>query len=211
MAHAFNHCLSPEDFTLLLNAIPVLSKRGAFHLSEYNQIAPLHARMMETAQTHRSLFKFADTQTKKGDEVSQGFVQLLPDKQTKVETSEGAGGISPSSSASSYSDASESDSEGTDSGSGSESDSEDDGGHGHVSWEKEERQPKLVEEVAPQQQKGEEERRTEEKNTTASSKERHRTRSILKTPPSHEPDEPPGAPLKPKPRRRRHSHHADAL
>jgi hypothetical protein len=71
----FEHCLSPGDFTLLLNAIPVLTKRGAFHLSEYDQIAPLHARMMSVAHRNSSLFQFS-TPDDSDASVHQGSVSL---------------------------------------------------------------------------------------------------------------------------------------
>jgi hypothetical protein len=75
MTRDFEHCLTPSDFTLLLNAIPVLSKRGAFHLKEYDQIAPLHARMMEVARRHRKLFQFAPND-EEDDTVQNGRVSV---------------------------------------------------------------------------------------------------------------------------------------
>jgi hypothetical protein len=79
MVSTFEHCLTPTDFTLLLNAIPVLTKRGAFHLSEYNQIAPLHDRMMVTAQNNRGLFQFAANDDE-DDSVGAGLVTLAAPK-----------------------------------------------------------------------------------------------------------------------------------
>jgi hypothetical protein len=72
----FEHCLTPADFTLLLNAIPVLTKRGSFRLSEYNQIAPLHARMMSVAHRNRALFQFSDVDDA-DDAEGDGVVSLI--------------------------------------------------------------------------------------------------------------------------------------
>ena len=54
----FEHCLTPEEFTTLLNLLPILSRRGAFSIKEYNDITPLYEKMSATAKSFPDLFAF---------------------------------------------------------------------------------------------------------------------------------------------------------
>jgi len=56
----FAHCLTPEEFTLLLNLFPVICKRGGFNISEYKDIIPIYEKMQGVARSHPKLFKFDD-------------------------------------------------------------------------------------------------------------------------------------------------------
>ena len=56
----FAHCLTPEDFTLILNLLPAVCRRGGFHIKEYGEILPLYERMLETARKYPDVFHFEE-------------------------------------------------------------------------------------------------------------------------------------------------------
>ena len=57
---AFEHCLTPEDFTTLLNLLPIISRRGGFSIKEYADITPLYEKMAATAKANPDLFAFEE-------------------------------------------------------------------------------------------------------------------------------------------------------
>ena len=59
---AFQHGLSPSDFTLLLNCLPIMAKRGAFNITEYGDILPVYQKMVKIAKKYPDLFAFDETQ-----------------------------------------------------------------------------------------------------------------------------------------------------
>jgi len=65
----FQHCLTPEDFTLILNLLPAVCRRGGFHIKEYGEILPLYERMLVTARKYPDVFHFEDKEEdSEGDE-----------------------------------------------------------------------------------------------------------------------------------------------
>ena len=65
---AFQHGLSPSDFTLLLNCLPIMAKRGAFNITEYGDILPVYQKMVKIAKKYPDLFAFDE---EKGDGSSE--------------------------------------------------------------------------------------------------------------------------------------------
>ena len=63
----FAHCLTPEEFTTLLNLLPIISRRGGFSIKEYADITPLYEKMAATAKAHPDLFAFDEDQEEHDD------------------------------------------------------------------------------------------------------------------------------------------------
>ena len=66
----FEHGLTPDEFTLLLNLMVIVCKRGGFNISEYEDILPLYKKMQDIAKNHPDLFSF-ESSSEETDEHSQ--------------------------------------------------------------------------------------------------------------------------------------------
>lgn len=66
----FEHGLTPDEFTTLLNLMPIICKRGGFSITEYKEILPLYEKMSATAKSYPQLFAFdgAEGDEKASDE-----------------------------------------------------------------------------------------------------------------------------------------------
>ena len=93
----FQHGLTPEEFTLLLNLLPICCRRGAFQLREYEDVLPLYKKMSEIAKRHPDLFAFDDGDSEDGSYTSQDAqddLQALQEEAKDIEDSQSEEGAS---------------------------------------------------------------------------------------------------------------------